>query len=131
MADAGRQPTMNRGARSTPARSRASGKSAAGVELGGRLLDGPVTFRAGSNEGLTWQQLIAGSYRRRAGGLAVAEVGQRLADAGAERAEISNLAARHVHALRARLSNAGAIVTANRAYRPSMPSCVGQVRRRP
>ena len=29
------------------------------VELGGRLLAAPVTFRAGSNEGLTWQRLIA------------------------------------------------------------------------
>jgi hypothetical protein len=99
------------------------------VELGGRLLDAPVTFRAGSNEGLTWQQLIA---ERLSGGsgIPVAEVGARLAEAGAERAEISNLAARHVHALRARLSNPGAIVTASHAYRIVPEVTVGRVRRR-
>ncbi len=100
------------------------------VELGGRLLDAPVTFRTGSNEGLTWQQLIADRIGG-GPGVSVAEVGQRLAEAGAERAEISNLAARHVHALRARLSNPGAIVTANRAYRLVDDVLVGQVRRRP
>jgi len=99
------------------------------VELGGRLLDAPVTFRAGSHEGLTWQQLIAD---RIAGGsgVPVTAVGQRLAEAGAERAEISNLAARHVHALRARLSNPAAIVTASHAYRLVPDAAVGRVRRR-
>ena len=99
------------------------------VELGGRLLDAPVTFRAGSNEGTTWQQLIAD---RIVGGrgVAVADVGQRLAEAGAERAEISNLAARHVHALRARLANPGAIVTASHAYRLLPDVMVASVRRR-
>ena len=100
------------------------------VELGGRLLSAPVTFRAGSQEGLTWQQLIAD---RLAGGhgVPVGELGERLAEAGAERAEISNLAARHIHALRARLASAAAIVTANRAYRLDAAVTVGQVRRRP
>src|SRR5687767_13818039 len=99
------------------------------VELGGRLLDAPVTFRAGSNEGTTWQQLIAD--RIAAGtGVAVADVGQRLAEAGAERAEVSNLAARHVHALRARLGNPGAIVTASHAYRLLPDVTVASVRRR-
>ena len=99
------------------------------VELGGRLLDAPVTFRAGSNEGATWQQLIAD---RIAGGpgVAVTDVGQRLAEAGAERAEISNLAARHVHALRARLANPAAIVTASHAYRLLPDVTVASVRRR-
>jgi hypothetical protein len=99
------------------------------VELGGRLLAAPVTFRAGSNEGLTWQRLIAD--RIDAGpGVPVLEVGQRLADAGAERAEISNLAARHAHALRSRLSNPSAIVTVNHAYRLDPSITVGRVRRR-
>jgi len=99
------------------------------VELGGRLLDAPVVFRAGSSEGLTWQQLIA---ERLSGGpgVPVADVGQRLAEPGAERAEISNLAARHVHALRARLSNPGAIVTASHAYRIVPEVTAGRVRRR-
>jgi hypothetical protein len=61
----------------------------------------------------------------------VAEVGQRLAEAGAERAEISNLAARHIHSLRARLSSSSAIVTANRAYALDSAVTVGRVRRRP
>ena len=99
------------------------------VELGGRLLEAPVIFRTGSHEGTTWQQLIAD--RIAAGpGVAVADVGQRLAEPGAERAEISNLAARHVHALRARLANPGAIVTASHAYRLLPDITVAGVRRR-
>jgi len=45
--------------------------------------------------------------------------------------EISNLAARHIHALRARLSSPSAIVTANRAYVLDPVVTVGRVRRRP
>jgi len=100
------------------------------VELGGRLLAGPVTFRTGSHEALTWQRLI--DDRITSGtGVPVADVGQRLAEAGAERAEISNLAARHIHALRARLSSSSAIVTANRAYALDPAVTVGRIRRRP
>ena len=54
----------------------------------------------------------------------------RLAAAGAERAEASNLAARHIHALRARLNTPGAIITANHAYRLDERLSVGRVRRR-
>ena len=99
------------------------------VELGGRLLGAPVAFRSGSQEALTWQQLIAD---RLGGGpgIPISAVGQRLAAEGAERAEISNLAARHIHALRARLSSAAAIVTANHAYRIDGSIAVGSVRRR-
>jgi hypothetical protein len=99
------------------------------VELGGRLLAAPVTFRAASNEGATWQRLIAERLDDGAG-VPVLEVGQRLADADAERAELSNLAARHVHALRSRLSNPSAIVTVNHAYRLDAGVVVGRVRRR-
>lgn len=100
------------------------------IELGGRLLAGGVTFRTGSNEALTWQRLIADRLSE-GSGVPVAEVGQRLAEEGADRAEISNLAARHIHALRARLSNTAAIVTANRAYHLDPSVSVGRVRRRP
>jgi hypothetical protein len=99
------------------------------VELGGRLLTSPVTFRSGSNEGLTWQRLIAERIAD-GPGVPVLEVGQRLADAGAERAELSNLAARHVHALRSRLVNPAALVTVNHAYRLDSTVTVGCVRRR-
>lgn len=99
------------------------------VELAGRLLDAPVIFRTGSNEAVTWQRLIDERLATGAG-VPVAEVGQRLAEDGAERAEISNLAARHIHALRGRLSSSSAIVTANRAYTLDPAVTVGRVRRR-
>jgi hypothetical protein len=100
------------------------------VELAGRLLSSPVTFRTGSNEAITWQRLIDERLGNGAG-VPVGEVGQRLAEEGAERAEISNLAARHIHALRARLSSPSAIVTAHRAYALDPVVTVGRVRRRP
>lgn len=99
------------------------------VELGGRLLNAPVVFRAGSQEGSTWQALIDDRFRA-GDGVAVLDVGMRLAAAGAERAEASNLAARHIHALRARLTTPGAIITANHAYRLDERLVVGRVRRR-
>jgi len=99
------------------------------VELSGRLLTAPVTFRPGSNEATTWQRLIVERIEDGTG-VPVLEVGQRLADAGAERAELSNLAARHVHALRSRLANPGAIATVNHAYRLDSTVAVGRVRRR-
>jgi hypothetical protein len=99
------------------------------VQLGGRALSAPVAFRAGSQEAVTWQSLIADRFS--AGpGVPVIAIGMRLADSGAERAEASNLAARHMHALRARLSNPGAIVTANHAYRLDERLSIGRVRAR-
>ena len=98
------------------------------IELSGRLLPSPVVFRPASQEALTWQRLIAD--RISAGpGVPVAEVGRRLAEPGAERAEMSNLAARHIHALRARLSSSAAIVTVNHAYRLDPAVSAGRVRR--
>jgi hypothetical protein len=98
------------------------------LELGGRLLSAPVVFRGGSQEGATWQHLIedrlvAGS------GVPVLDVGLRLAAPDAGRAEASNLAARHIHGLRARLSAPSSIVTANHAYRLDDRLLVGRVRR--
>ena len=78
---------------------------------------------------MTWQALVDDRLAE-AGGVPVIDVGMRLADAGAERAEASNLAARHIHGLRARLSNPGAIVTVNHAYRLDERLVVGRVRRR-
>ena len=99
------------------------------VELSGAMISSPVTFRSGSSEAMTWQALVAD---RIAGGpgVPVAEVGQRLAEPGAERAEISNLAARHIHTLRSRLTSASAIVTANHAYRLDQRVRAARVRRR-
>lgn len=99
------------------------------LELGGRSVVAPVTFRSASQEARTWRQLIDD---RVAGGtgLPISEVGARLSEPGAERAEISNLAARHVHALRARLVSGQAIVTAHHAYRLDPGLAVGVVRAR-
>ncbi len=99
------------------------------VELSGSMVSNPVTFRSGSSEAVTWQALIADRIAS-GPGVAVADVGQRLAEPGAERAEISNLAARHIHTLRSRLTSASAIVTANHAYRLDDRVRVGRVKRR-
>jgi hypothetical protein len=83
--------------------------------LGGCRVASPVALRAGSAEAATWSALIED---RLAGGsgLSVVSVGERLSEPGAERAEITNLAARHAHTLRNRLRDADTIVTANHAY---------------
>ncbi|MGH7490589.1 MAG: hypothetical protein ACREMY_34000, partial [bacterium] len=50
---------------------------------------------------------------------------------GAGRAEITNLAARHIHGLRSRLREGGAIVTAHHAYRLAEGIRIGKVIARP
>jgi hypothetical protein len=92
-----------------------------GVELGGRAIaesrvDRRVSLRSHSHEGDTWRALIEA---RLAGGegLSVLGVGERVGPEGAERAELSNLAARHIHALRSRLSDPSAVTTVNHTYR--------------
>jgi hypothetical protein len=90
-----------------------------GLELGGRLVagsNGRVSFRHGSTEADTWKQLIDDALLD-GNGLAVVDVGARIGPAGAERAELTNLAARHIHTLRGRLRAAEVIATANHAYR--------------
>lgn len=83
--------------------------------LTGRVVTTPATLRAGSPESLTWTALI--DDRMRGGsGLSVVSIGRRLSEPDAERAELTNLAARHLHTLRGRLRDADAIVTANHAY---------------
>jgi hypothetical protein len=101
------------------------------IEVGGRLFPEEdrkrLTFKAGSQEAVTWTELV--EDRLSGGeGVPVIGVGERLAPEGAGRAEITNLAARHIHGLRSRLSDAGAIVTVRHAYRLSDGLRAGRVR---
>jgi len=92
--------------------------SSQGIELGGRLIgaaDRRVSIRAGSQEAVTWDALVADRLDD-GGGVPVLGVGERVGPAQAERAELTNIAARHIHTLRSRLGNGAAIVTANHAY---------------
>ena len=98
------------------------------VEIGGRLLaEGKrLSLKPGSQEAVTWIDLIAD--RLDGGeGVPVLEVGQRIAPEGAGRAEITNLAARHIHGLRSRLQEGSGIVTAHHAYRLAEGLRVGRV----
>jgi hypothetical protein len=91
-------------------------RSSGGASLGGRALGSTVSLKAGAPEVQTWQQLI--DDRLVGGdGVAVVDIGARLAESGAERAEQTNLAARHLHGLRSRLRDSDAIVTAHHRYR--------------
>ena len=98
------------------------------VEIGGRLLaEGRgVSFKAGSQEAATWIELVEDRFRG-GGGAPVLEVGKRIAPAGAGRAEITNLAARHIHGLRSRLADGSAIVTAHHTYRLTDGLRIGRV----
>ena len=92
-----------------------------GTELGGRALalaagKTRLTFKDGSPEGTTWRALVDGLFAG-SPGLPVLEVGRRVAPENAGRAEITNCAARHIHQLRSRLADSGAIRTAEHAYR--------------
>jgi hypothetical protein len=102
---------------------------ASGVELGGRIVAGPngrVSFRGAFPEATTWELLIEDTLASGAG-LPVVDLGGRIGPANAERAELTNLAARHVHTLRSRLRAADALVTVNHAYRVSDQLRVGVV----
>jgi len=97
------------------------------VEIGGRILMGErrIAFKPGSQEAVTWSELV--DDRLRGGsGVPVLEVGERIAPEGAGRAEMTNLAARHIHGLRSRLEE-GAIVTAHHAYRLAEGLRIGRV----
>ena len=103
------------------------------VELGGRGVaerEPPrrrLALKAANQEAITWSALVAD---RLAGGpgLAVLDVGRRVAPVDAGRAEVTNAAARHLHALRARLDDPAAIVTAGHCYRLSERLTVGCAR---
>ena len=96
------------------------------VEIGGRLLTGRMAFKAGSQEAVTWTELVEDRFQG-GEGVPVIDVGQRIAPEGAGRAEITNLAARHIHGLRSRLKDGGAIVTAHHAYRLAEGLRIGRV----
>lgn len=98
------------------------------VEIGGRLVAGDrrLAFKTGSQEAQTWTELVEDRFEI-GDGLPVVEVGRRIAPEGAGRAEVTNLAARHIHGLRGRLRDAGAIVTAHHAYRLAENLRVGLV----
>jgi hypothetical protein len=99
-----------------------------GIEVGGRLMpEGRrLALKPGSHEAGTWCELVADRLTG-GDGVRVVEVGRRLAPEGAGRAELTNLAARHLHLLRGRLDDGSAIVTAHHAYRLSERLKVGRV----
>jgi len=74
------------------------------------------TWRAASHEAASWRALVADRIEG-GDGLPVVGVGERVGPRGADRAEATNLAARHIHTLRSRLRDPAAIVTAHHAYR--------------
>jgi hypothetical protein len=92
----------------------------AGWELSGRLVGLDPAMRGlalrPGHEATSWLALLTDRFGR-GDGLAVIGVGERIGPPGVERAEATNLAARHVHTLRGRLRDPGAIVTAHHAYR--------------
>jgi hypothetical protein len=98
------------------------------VEIGGRLLlEGRrLSLKPGSQEAVTWSELVEDRFRS-GDGIPVLDVGQRIAPQDAGRAEITNLAARHIHGLRSRLADGSAIVTAHHAYRLAAGLRVGRV----
>jgi hypothetical protein len=99
-----------------------------GVSLGGKAVARRLQLKAGSQEGRTWLALIEDRLDDD-DGLPVQEVGERLAPEGALKAEITNVAARHLHLLRSRLEDPAAIVTARHAYRLKDGLRVGLARR--
>ncbi len=102
-----------------------------GFDLCGRLIDakqGRVAIRHGSHEAATWLALIDDRLNDGAG-ITVAGVGKRVGPVNAERAELSNLAARHIHTLRRRLRDDDAIATVEHRYRFSDRLAVGRVER--
>jgi hypothetical protein len=93
---------------------------ASGWELTGRVVERDAAARGlalrPGHEATSWRALLSDRLDR-GDGLPVVGVGERIGPRGADRAEATNLAARHVHTLRGRLRDSGAIVTANHAYR--------------
>jgi hypothetical protein len=103
--------------------------TATGVEIGigGRMVAaGRASFKTGSPEAETWTRLVADAIGGGLG-LPVLDLGKRIGPADAERAELTNVAARHAHTLRGRLNSGDAIVTVNHAYRLSDGLRVGRV----
>lgn len=96
------------------------GSGQASHDLAGMVIAGARQPVRGS-EAESWRLLI--DDRLSSGpGLAVVDVGRRIGPPGAGRAELTNIAARHVHTLRSRLVDGSAIVTKDHAYRLA-PGC--------
>jgi hypothetical protein len=93
---------------------------ATGCELTGRLVERDPTARGlalrPGHEATSWRALLADRLDG-GDGLPVISVGERIGPRGVDRAEATNLAARHIHTLRGRLREPGAIITAHHAYR--------------
>lgn len=92
-----------------------------GWELGGRLVKvAPpargLALRVASNEAESWLALLTERLDD-GSGLSVVSVGERVGPPDVDRGEATNLAARHMHTLRSRLRDGGAIVTEDHAYR--------------
>jgi hypothetical protein len=104
--------------------------SAASAELSGRLVAGRrVILRSGSPEIDTWSALVADRLHD-GDGVPVLDVGTRIGPAGAERAELTNLAARHIYTLRGRLVDQEAITTVRHAYRLAPQLRIGRAESR-
>ncbi len=104
------------------------------VELGGRCItpgndSRRVTLKSRCHEALTWQKLLNDRFND-GEGVPVLEVGRRIAPDGALKAEMTNVAARHLHSLRGRLTEGRAIVTAAHAYHIRRDLKVGVVTQR-
>ncbi len=102
-------------------------------EIGGRALRSEagrprLCLPALGNEAETWRALIQDRLDD-GPGVSVLDVGARLAPEGALRAEVTNAAARHLHALRKKLKTAQDIRTVEHAYRLQGRLSIGLVRR--
>jgi hypothetical protein len=104
--------------------------TASSAELSGRLVaGGRVMLRSGSPEIDTWIALLADRLHD-GDGVPVLDVGARIGAAGAERAELTNLAARHIYTLRGRLVDQEAITTVRHAYRLAPQLRIGRAESR-
>jgi hypothetical protein len=102
----------------------ASATPAAGGGTAGDAARRRLTCKPGNQEAVTWRALLHDRVTGGAG-LAVVDVGSRLAAAEAGRPEITNVAARHIHTLRSRLADPAAILTAHHSYRLAEHLAVG------
>jgi len=90
------------------------------IDLGGRIVGSAgrarVPLKVNGHEAATWRALVADRLHG-GGGIEVLAVGERVGPPDAERAELTNAAARHIHTLRSRLSTTSAIATIEHRYR--------------
>lgn len=99
------------------------------VRVGGRLFQKAEghSLSAGGNEAITWMELAKAFLAQQ--GVSTHKLGERIAAPGAAKAETTNSAARHIHALRKRLQNSNAILTIDGEYRLGDSYRVGIVER--